>query len=367
MNKAISSNPDDAENHHVLAEVYSLQAEMQQTQKQPAEDTLTKGLQAIQKSIFISQNDADSYLLQVHLQLLLANEQAEHGQSPLPTLQQAHGAAVRARDVNAKSSMIYLRLGQIALAGAEWLLSHRKPADKEIIDGQSSIDEALALNPKLALALATRGSLYLLAARSAAPGLQRRLLAEHAVLAIKQALTLSPMLARQYDGRLSEAVQMSASLTAAERLLLGTVERPKRPAGGEAAGELQRGKVGSGAQEGKVPTGSPGKGPDALPVPPGVGATASPAEDAAAKGAAKKDKKDANKGNAPREATGDGSAAPSGTTPEAKTEAKTDIKAHAKTEVQTEAKPETKTEAKSDTKAEAKPAASDPSSNPTTP
>ena len=37
---------------------------------------------------------------------------------PLPTLSQAHKAAVRARTLNAKSPLVYLSLGTIALAAA---------------------------------------------------------------------------------------------------------------------------------------------------------------------------------------------------------------------------------------------------------
>ncbi|HNN91694.1 MAG TPA: protein kinase, partial [Pseudomonadota bacterium] len=211
LNQAIKANPDDAETHRVLASVYALDADAQLSLNRDPQEALSRGLQAIQKSILISPNDSDSLLLHVQLLLAMADELAKGGTNPLPLLQQANGVAARARDVNAKNALVYLSLGQIARAAAEWQVSKRKSPEKDIADGRAALDQALSLNPTLALAMATRGSLFLLASHAAPAGLQRKLLAAQAAMAIKQAVSQSPLLARKYDALLGEAVQISES------------------------------------------------------------------------------------------------------------------------------------------------------------
>ncbi len=255
LNQAIKANPDDAETHRVLAGVYALEAEGQQLQNKDPQEALNRGLQAIQKSILISPNDSDSLLLHVQLLLAMAEELAKAGVTPLPLLQQANGVAARARDVNGKNALVYLSLGQIARAAAEWQIEKRKSPEKELADGRAALEQALTLNPTLALAMATRGSLYLLAAHAAPAGLQRKLLAAQAAMAIKQAVSQSPLLARKYDALLGEAVQLSESLSAAERLQLSPLDKPALPAP-------------AGAATKPSPAGSPaGNKPEAAPAP----------------------------------------------------------------------------------------------------
>jgi serine/threonine-protein kinase len=272
LNQAIKANPEDAETHRVLAAVYELEAETQSAQKQDPQELLSRGLQAIQKSILISPNDSDSLLLHVQLLLLQADELARAGTSPLLLLQQANGVAVRARDVNSKNALVYLSFAQIARTGAEWQVSRRKSPEKDLADGQAAIDQALQLNPNLAQALATRGSMYLLAARTAPAGLPRKLLSAQAAIAIKQALAKSPLLARKYDALLGEAVQLSESLSAAERLQLG------------GQGQFLRGGGGSGKAAAGAPI--PAQGSAAAAAPAEKGATGKPAEAPAASPAA---------------------------------------------------------------------------------
>jgi len=270
LNQAIKANPEDAETHRVLAAVYALEAETQSAQKQDPQELLNSGLQAIQKSILISPNDSDSLLLHVQLLLAVAEELSRGGTSPLLLLQQANGVAVRARDVNAKNALVHLAFAQSARIGAEWQISRRKSPEKELADGQAAIDQALRLNPNLAMALATRGSLYLLAARTAPTGLPRKLLAAQAAIAIKQALAKSPLLARKYDALLGEAVQLSESLSPAERLQLSGQQSFLRGAMPGKAGPVP---PASGDAAAKQPAAGD-KAPEAKPAE--AGATAAP-------------------------------------------------------------------------------------------
>jgi serine/threonine-protein kinase len=210
LDKAMKANPNDADTHRELAQVYCLRARHLLEQHHDAPDeALSKGLLAIQKSNLISPNNPDGYLLQVQLLLLVARNEAQHGKSPLSTLQQAQGAVARARELNSKIPAVYLNLGEIARATVEWKIEHQKPADEDIADGQAAIDQALNLSPALTPALAVRGTLYLLMARMAHGSAPRKQAAELAVRTFQQALSKDPLLDREFGALLGEATQLS--------------------------------------------------------------------------------------------------------------------------------------------------------------
>jgi hypothetical protein len=100
-------------------------------------------------------------------------------------------------------------MGEISLASAEWLIAHRQPAETEIADGLAVLEQTLNLNPTLAPALAIKGALYLLSARTSPAGPQRKRAAEQAAHALHQALGKNPLLEHQFGGMLGEATQLS--------------------------------------------------------------------------------------------------------------------------------------------------------------
>ncbi len=206
--QAVKANSNDAETHRELAEVYWLSARDFLEQHRDMEEQLSKGLQAIQKSILISPNTPESYLTQVDLLLLGAQSDVLRGKSPLPLLQKAQGAAARARDLNAKIPSVFLSLGEIAQATAEWRIAQKQPVEDDIAEGLAALDQALGLNPTFSSALAVRGGLYLLSARTLS-GSARKQASDQAVRALHQALSKNPLLDRQFGALLGEATQLS--------------------------------------------------------------------------------------------------------------------------------------------------------------
>lgn len=88
---------------------------------------------------------------------------------------------------------------------AEWLMAGKESPEDEIKAGITMADRALAVNPKHAVALATRGQLWLLRAQSAKDADTRAQAAKNAVQAFEQALQANPLLERRYGRGLKEA------------------------------------------------------------------------------------------------------------------------------------------------------------------
>lgn len=91
---------------------------------------------------------------------------------------------------------------------AEWLRARKESPEDEIKAGLEMADRALAVNPKHAVAQATRGQLWLVRAQGAGDASVRAEAAKNAVLAFEQALQANPLLERQYGSALNEARRM---------------------------------------------------------------------------------------------------------------------------------------------------------------
>lgn len=91
-----------------------------------------------------------------------------------------------------------------ALAGA-WRLSQNESAEEDVRAGLASVSRAIAINPKHARALATRGRLWLLRAKSATDEDGRTKAARQAIEAFLEAFRCNPLLERVHGKALKEA------------------------------------------------------------------------------------------------------------------------------------------------------------------
>ncbi len=194
IDQATRANSDDAETHRLRAQLLWFAARERQRQGQDAQEPLHSGLSAIKQSIVVSPNHPDSYLVEIRLLLLAAQgSPAAHS-----FLLQAQAAASRARRLSAQSPAVFLGIGAIALASAKWQIQSQRPAEHEISEGLAALDAALNLNPGLAPALAMKGELWLLRAKSR-PQPTRRQLEKQAMSFFAQALERNPLLRRELD------------------------------------------------------------------------------------------------------------------------------------------------------------------------
>jgi hypothetical protein len=92
---------------------------------------------------------------------------------------------------------LYQTMAEIAEIDGAWLLSSKKSADEAIARGLAMAEKALAINPRMARALATKGALLLLRARSAREPEPRADALRGAGEALAAAVRENPLLERQ--------------------------------------------------------------------------------------------------------------------------------------------------------------------------
>jgi hypothetical protein len=100
---------------------------------------------------------------------------------------------------------LYRTMAEIDEIEAAWLLDRKKSAVAAVAAGLAMAAKALALNPCMARALATRGALLLLRARSAGEPEARHEAARRAEEALSAAVRENPLLARELGPLLRQA------------------------------------------------------------------------------------------------------------------------------------------------------------------
>jgi tetratricopeptide (TPR) repeat protein len=102
----------------------------------------------------------------------------------------------------------YRSLAEIAEVKAAWLRSEKKDAGEVIAKGLEMTDKALAINPRFAAAVATKGSLYLERARASRDPAARSEAAQKAREAFAEAARENPVIARAQRPLLEEAERL---------------------------------------------------------------------------------------------------------------------------------------------------------------
>ena len=144
---------------------------------------------------------ASAYVGQI--ELIAARWAIQRGDSPETSFTNARTALDACRDVpdaepQEATADLYRWL-------ADWQLRQRRSAQDSIRRGLSAADKALSLNPKAARAVALRGALQLLQARSSAASEDRRRLAGLAVASLEKSFGLDVLLKREFGPVLAEA------------------------------------------------------------------------------------------------------------------------------------------------------------------
>ncbi len=91
---------------------------------------------------------------------------------------------------------LYQALAEVHELRADWHLSHKKKGGEEIAKGLQAVETALALDPRLASALAGKGRLLLLRAKQVAKSENHGEDARQALAALTEAARENPLLAR---------------------------------------------------------------------------------------------------------------------------------------------------------------------------
>jgi serine/threonine-protein kinase len=104
---------------------------------------------------------------------------------------------------------LHRALAQVSLLRGTWAGEQGEPVRQHVLAGHRHVDEALRLDPSLAVAYVVQGRLHLLAAESFPTGERRRTSAAAAVESFRQALEHNPLLEREVSEELREAERVS--------------------------------------------------------------------------------------------------------------------------------------------------------------
>jgi serine/threonine-protein kinase len=100
---------------------------------------------------------------------------------------------------------VYLALAEIHALRAGWLFAREQRAEQDGSNGLSMADKALAIHPRMAAALATKGVLFLVQARASRDAKRRSEALRGAKASLEAALRENPLLARELGEVLEDA------------------------------------------------------------------------------------------------------------------------------------------------------------------
>jgi tetratricopeptide (TPR) repeat protein len=132
----------------------------------------------------------------------------ENGKATAAQLQAAFEPLLPLLAKERRDPRLYQALAEIHELQATWLLGAGKEAQEDLDKGLAMIEKALAINPRMAAALATKGALFLAQARAAKEPSARREAARRANEALTAAVQENPLLERATRPAMSDAKKL---------------------------------------------------------------------------------------------------------------------------------------------------------------
>jgi serine/threonine-protein kinase len=133
------------------------------------------------------------------VELAAAHWALRSGESPLRYLDAAADSAAKALIVNPQNAVAYQSAAEVHRWRAEWRLLQGRSVRAELVEGQRLIEEALARNPGLALAMVTESTLKAIQAEAEQDPRSRAALAAEASAGLRRALEVNPLLERETE------------------------------------------------------------------------------------------------------------------------------------------------------------------------
>jgi len=218
---SVNINAEEADTHHGLgAERHARARHLIRAGADPAR-VLEEARASLRRAIELDGREPESRLELARLEMTAARRAAALGQDPAPHLDAARAALERGIEIHPRHAPTFAALAELHALAAEHAehaerAERRKSgaaADEAITAGLAAADRALALQHRMALAMAAKGNLHFLRARSLPPGAKsakdakasREDDARRAVEMLEQALATNPLLPARYKDRLAEA------------------------------------------------------------------------------------------------------------------------------------------------------------------
>ncbi|HEV8630401.1 MAG TPA: protein kinase, partial [Thermoanaerobaculia bacterium] len=211
--RALEINPEFPDIHASLGVAAALEAEYLLAVGSDPTPPLRQGRGRFAAELRLNAKSADAYLGSGRLELVAARWALRRGSSPEPAVAVALEAVRRMAAWSAPQAELHLLAAAAQRWRAEGMRIRGGDIAAETTRGLVEADRALALNPRLAEAMAVKGALELLQARVvAAPG-ARPAAAESAVGLLQRAFAIDPLLRRDYEPLLAEAKDVLGGAT----------------------------------------------------------------------------------------------------------------------------------------------------------
>ena len=195
--RALALMPTYAYGYASIADTYRLLALHQLDLGLDPSAALGDGRAALDAGLKLNPRDHFNYLCRARLELLAARH-AHEGPGARQPFEAALAAAATGAELNSDDADLPLIEADIRRWRAERLLARGEGALAEIQRGLAAATRALALDPKLAEAVAVRGALLRLEARGAPSSERRAALATVGLAELRRARELNLLLARDY-------------------------------------------------------------------------------------------------------------------------------------------------------------------------
>lgn len=139
----------------------------------------------------------------------LARYRLQEGRDPGPALERARDAVARAVEINPAEPDVFVEAARVEEIAAEWAVARGLPAEGALRPGLEAAERALGVHPEMAEALAVRGALRLLEARTATDPASARERAGRAAADLEAALDGNPLLENEYGDAAREARRLA--------------------------------------------------------------------------------------------------------------------------------------------------------------
>lgn len=203
LEQALAKNPKDPLALYWQCVLMQLMAAYKVSQGLDPAEYLKKGDAGVRLILEQDAADREGNLLQARFRQLEARWAARRGAPVLPILESALAAARRADAAQSASADAVEELARVTLRLAEQARPQAAPV--QLAMGQALAERALFRNPELAQGHALRGAFLLLAAEQAAGQAERMELRQKGREAFRRALSINPLLRREYEPYLKRA------------------------------------------------------------------------------------------------------------------------------------------------------------------
>lgn len=208
--RAIEINPAEIEAHQNITEAHRMAVLHALAQGADAEVALSAARAASAKMLGLDANAPRSQLLAGQVELLAARVAMAKRQDPGDSFRLAETALRRAAELNPLSPEAHEAAAELHRFSAEHRQKSKAKTEESVSPGLANADKALAINPRRPRALALRGALLLVRARSRTDRKDAAEDARLAAAAFDEALQWNPALEKELKELVAEARALRA-------------------------------------------------------------------------------------------------------------------------------------------------------------